>query len=430
MIQLEKINPKAILISVCLQKESYEQTQHSLEELEQLAKTAEIDVIERAIQNRDSYHPKTFAGTGFIEQLASDEADMLIFDNELTASQNKNIAELTNLEVIDRTEVILTIFQKHAQTNEAKLQVKLAELKYQLPRLKRLWTHLDRERSSAKMMGGSASRGMGEKQKEIDQRKIREEIAKIEKQLREMMKHKVTQRKSRSDVKKVCLVGYTNVGKSTLFNALTEAHVLVQNILFATLDTTSRAFHFDKGREIILSDTVGFISNLPHHLVASFRATLKDVEMADYLLHVVDISSPFWEQQLKDVHAVLDSIGAGEIPRIIIFNKVDVVENIDQPILQDKFPQSIFVSAKTGINLEHLKELLDLSLNKSEIYEIFVPHTKQNLIHQLHELGKILNTNYAEEGILIRAEINNDDMYHFKDYVISKKIINGEKCEL
>lgn len=422
MIQVKNSKMKAVLVSIMLHKDKKEEVDLSLSELQQLAETVEIEVIGKYVQNRDSIHTATFAGSGFLKEIMEkhEDIDVLIFDNELSASQNRAISELCEVDIIDRTEVILTIFQRHAQTNEAKLQVQLAELKYQLPRLKKLWSHLDKERGSAKMAGGAASRGMGEKQIEIDKRKIRLEIHKIERGLNQIMKHKITQRKNRQDVKKVCLVGYTNVGKSTLFNALTEADVFVKDQLFATLDSTSRAFQLEKGKDIVLSDTVGFISHLPHHLIASFRATLQEVEFSDLLLHIVDISSPVWELQLKEVEHVLIQIGCAEIQRLTVFNKFDIADKFEVKKARINYPDSIFVSAKTGENLENLTSTVDLVLNRSAIYDLFIPHNCQKVINRVFELGNIITKEYEADGLQIKVELNREDVWEFDEFVLEK----------
>ncbi|MBT4333686.1 MAG: GTPase HflX [Candidatus Cloacimonetes bacterium] len=317
---------KAILVGVCLRPREYDKKVNSLDELERLADTAGVKVVGKFIQKRQKPDKAYYIGKGFLAEAIHETEDenpgLIIFDNELSPSQGRNTEKEFEMDAIDRTEVILNIFHDHARTRESKLQVKLAELQYQLPRLKRLWGHLDREKGQASGSGG-ASRGMGEKQIEIDKRLIRREIAKVKGELNKVFLHKETQSKQRESVKKVCLVGYTNAGKSTLFNRLTDAGVLVEDKLFATLSTTSRKLSLTKGRNMILSDTVGFISNLPHHLVASFRATLKDVVDADLLLHVIDSADELFPLYIDEVQEVLKQIDADEISQMIILNKSD-----------------------------------------------------------------------------------------------------------
>ncbi|MDZ4182430.1 MAG: GTPase HflX, partial [Candidatus Cloacimonadaceae bacterium] len=291
--ELERVEKTAFLATIVRQGESPKEIEASLDELERLADTAGIAVLGRYSQKRNAPERGTFFGKGFLEEtgekMLQAQAELLIVNQELSPMQGRNIERDFGIRVIDRTEVILSIFHDHAKTKEAKLQVRLAELQYQLPRLRRLWGHFDKERGSARTAGGSASRGMGEKQIEIDKRLIRLQIRRINQNISAIAHQKETQRKQRDKTKKLCLVGYTNAGKSTLFNALTHAGVLVEDKLFATLDSTSRQLKLSTGSPVVISDTVGFISNLPHHLVASFRATLMEVQDADLLLHVVDV---------------------------------------------------------------------------------------------------------------------------------------------
>jgi GTP-binding protein HflX len=305
--------PKAFLVGACLDSRDFDKKNASLDELERLAETAEIEVLDKFIQNRKNINKALYVGKGFLEDIKAKMefagAEILIFDNELSPMQARNIKRDFGIDVLDRTEIILDIFHKHAKSKESKLEVKLAELKYQLPRLKKLWSHLDRERGASGSSSG-ASRGMGEKQIEVDRRIIKEDIRTVTHELEKIMTQKITQRKGRADAKKICLVGYTNAGKSSLFNKITGENVLVEDKLFATLDTTSRSLEMENGENVIISDTVGFISDLPHNLIASFRATLKDVMDADLLLHVIDISDDSCEEHIKSVNSVLKEINA------------------------------------------------------------------------------------------------------------------------
>ena len=413
IIELKK--ERAILVGVCLPKEDSKLKEKSLDELERLANTADIDVVGRTVQNRKGIDSATYVGKGFMEslQLMAEEleADMLIFDNELSPSQGRNIEKIYKIQAIDRTEVILEIFARHAKTKEAKLQVKLAQLKYQLPRLKKLWSHLDREGGGKASSSGAATRGMGEKQIEIDKRIVKREIQKVEEQLEKIMKQHETQRKGRQNIKKVCLVGYTNAGKTTLFNAITGSDVYVEDQLFATLDSTSRALELDKGKDIIISDTVGFISNLPHHLVASFRATLEEVIDADLLLHVTDVSDPMFEHYIKEVNFVLKEINAENIPQVSVFNKTDNFENPKEALeelLIPKEEKQIFLSAKTGKNIDALFKLLDDELYSTNIHELLIPFTDSKFASEVYSLGNVLEKEYIEEGLRIKIEVNDE----------------------
>ncbi|MBT3755074.1 MAG: GTPase HflX [Candidatus Cloacimonetes bacterium] len=411
---------KAILVGVCLRPKDYDKKKTSLDELSRLADTAGVEVVGKFIQKRQKPDKAYYVGKGFLAEAILETEDenpgLIIFDNELSPSQGRNTEKEFEMDAIDRTEVILNIFHDHARTRESKLQVKLAELQYQLPRLKRLWGHLDREKGQASGSGG-ASRGMGEKQIEIDKRLIRKEIAKVKGELNKVFLHKETQSKQRESVKKVCLVGYTNAGKSTLFNRLTDAGVLVEDKLFATLSTTSRKLSLTKGRNMILSDTVGFISNLPHHLVASFRATLKDVVDADLLLHVIDSADELFPDYIEEVQKVLEQIEADEIPQMMILNKSDEADLIKLKFYLEAHEDSISISAKKGENIEELLQKVDDNLHSANKYALLIPHTEQKAVNLLHKLAQIESTEYVEEGVQIIAIINQEDLHKFERFL-------------
>ncbi|HPR18844.1 MAG TPA: GTPase HflX [Candidatus Cloacimonadota bacterium] len=412
---------KAILIGVCFKSEEYEAKRISLDELARLADTAGLQVAGKFIQKRQSPDNAFYAGKGFLAntlaEVEDENVDLIIFDNELSPSQARNIDLEFELEAIDRTEVILKIFHDHAHTREAKLQVKLAELQYQLPRLKKLWGHLDQQKGQAAGSGGTA-RGMGEKQIEVDKRIIRLEINKVKEELQKVDKQKDTQRKQRENIRKVCLVGYTNAGKSTLFNRLTDAGVLVEDKLFATLETTTRKLSLAKGRDLILSDTVGFISDLPHHLVASFKATLKDVEDADLLLHVVDAADPNLSKYMDEVHKVLQQIGANDIPQILVMNKIDKVAGDNLKFFLQTHQNAIAISAGKGENIEALLQMVDEQLHQAKKYYLLIPHSEQKTVNLLHKLAEIENIEYAEEGVKAVAIINREDLPEFEKYIV------------
>jgi len=411
---------KAILVGVCLRPRDYDKKLNSLDELERLADTAGVEVVGKFIQKKQKPDKTYYIGKGFlaeaINKTEGENPGLIIFDNELSPSQGRNTEKEFEMDAIDRTEVILNIFHDHARTRESKLQVKLAELQYQLPRLKRLWGHLDREKGQASGSGG-ASRGMGEKQIEIDKRLIRREIAKVKAELKKVFLHKETQSKQRENVKKVCLVGYTNAGKSTLFNRLTDAGVLVEDKLFATLSTTSRKLSLAKGRNMILSDTVGFISNLPHHLVASFRATLKDVVDADLLLHIIDSADELFPDYIEEVQKVLKQIEADDIPQMMILNKSDEADRIKIKFYLKAHEDSISISAKKGENIEELLQKVDDKLHSADKYVLLIPHPEQKVVNLLHKLGQVELTEYLEEGVKITAIINQEDMHKFERFL-------------
>ncbi len=400
----------------------HEEARASLEEMERLADTADIKVLDIVSQNRKNPDNSLYFGKGFLEELVLKMkevgCELLIINDELSPSQARNIEKEHEIEVIDRTEVILTIFHRHAKTKEAKLQVKLAELKYQLPRLKRLWTHLDQERGTARSMGGSASRGMGEKQLEIDRRLIRTQISKIDKAIDRISAIKETQRKSRDSTKTVCIVGYTNAGKSTLFNKLTDAGVLVQDQLFATLDSTSRQLKLSAGEPVILSDTVGFIADLPHHLVASFRATLMEAVDADLLIHLVDISDERHEFYIEQVNKVLQSIGAGEIPQLLVLNKADLLDPMRLKLISKYYKGSVAISARTGENLDELLVMIEEKLYSKRVYHLKLPYEQTSVVSRMHDLGKISKEDYLEDGIYLEVTLPQMYSHLIKDYVI------------
>lgn len=415
---------QAILIGVCLQKEDFAEKEKSLEELELLVDTAGLHTVYKRIQRRPKIDGSTFVGKGFlaeVKQLAQEyRAGVIIFDNELSPTQGKNVSQILEIEVSDRTEVILNIFHHHAKTYEASLQVELAELKYQLPRLKKLWSHFEGSRVASgggSQGGGSASRGMGETQLEIDKRIIRNQIATIEKKLKAIMIQKDTQSKQRANLKRVCLVGYTNAGKSTLFNQLTNSDVLVEDKLFATLGSTVRMIQLERGKEMVMSDTVGFISQLPHHLVASFRATLKEVTEANLLLHTVDVSDPRFEFYIAEVEKVLDSIGAQDIKTLLVFNKIDKIESSKLAFIKNRFPGSIFISALNSDNIEELTTRIENELHNYATYQLFIPFTDQKSASDLEKLGQIVNKEYQAQGTEFVAILNEEDIRFFKKFL-------------
>jgi GTPase len=326
-----------------------------LTELRLLAMTAGAEVLGEVLQRRSSVRSSTFLSKGKIEEVRSlsseQNASLLLMDDDLSPAQSRNLEEDLELRVVDRSGLILDIFARRARTREARLQVELAQLEYVLPRLTRMWEHLSR------LGGGIGTRGPGETQLEVDRRRIRERIAKLKRELEGVVRERRVQRKGRRGCYKVSLVGYTNAGKSTLFNALTRARVFVEDQLFATLDPTTRVFATSGRTRALLTDTVGFIRKLPAHLVASFRATLEEITEADLLLHVVDASEQNPQSQIDAVEAVLDEIGALERPRLLVFNKIDVLEDEVALLgLRARHPGAVFVSAVTRDGIPALRE--------------------------------------------------------------------------
>ncbi len=328
----------------------------SLEELVSLTRTAGGEVVESFIQMRDRYNPALLLGKGKVEELgiiaAEFKIDLLIFDTELSAAQIRNIEEITAIRVIDRTTLILDIFAKHARTKEAKLQVEMAQLEYRLSRLVGKGLQLSR------LGGGIGTRGPGEKKLEVDRRRIKERISILKKELKKIELSKQIQRKQRHNLYKVCIVGYTNAGKSSLVNALTRGNLLTADYLFSTLDSNTSVLFLPPKYKILISDTVGFLRNLPHSLIASFRATLAEVLEADLLIHIVDASDSDIDSKLETVQRVLSEIGAEDKPRILVFNKLDRLFSEEKIRLGEKFPGALFVSATEGAGIKELKEYL------------------------------------------------------------------------
>jgi GTP-binding protein HflX len=339
----------------------------TLAELKLLAETAGADVRGEVHQRRGPVRSPTFLSKGKIDEIrvlgAEEGATLLLLDEDLSPAQSRNLEDALKLRVIDRSGLILDIFARRARTREARLQVELAQLEYVLPRLTRMWEHLSR------LGGGIGTRGPGETQLEVDRRRIRERIAKLKRELERVVKERRVQRRGRRACSRVSLVGYTNAGKSTLFNALTRAHVYVEDQLFATLDPTTRVFAVDRGVSSLLTDTVGFIRKLPPHLVASFRATLEEVAEADLLLHIVDASGPGPDAHIHAVDTVLESIGAIERPRLLVFNKIDAVEDeVTLMGLRARHPGAAFVSAITREGLAALRERVLGTLRESSAH--------------------------------------------------------------
>jgi len=422
--EIEAEEETAFLVCIVRQGETEEEMRKSLDELELLADTAGITVLGKYQQRRNRPERGSFFGKGFLadihQKMLSVKADILIVNEELTPMQARNIERDYHIRVVDRTEIILSIFHQHARTKEAKLQVKLAELGYQLPRLRRLWGHFDRERGAARSAGGTATRGMGEKQIEIDKRIIRTQIARIKQAIARVVHQKETQRKQREKTKRICLVGYTNAGKSTLFNALTDAGVLVEDKLFATLDSTSRQLKLSTGHPAVISDTVGFISNLPHHLVASFQATLMEVQDANLLLHMVDASDDRYDYYIEQVISVLTEINAEHIKQVLVFNKTDLIAPDYQALLAKRFPDAVFISAIDHTGVGHLITRIEQDVYDSRQVDLLIPYDRSRIVSQLHDIAQIISEEYLETGTRIKAMINAEDLYQVKDYMITE----------
>ena len=395
---------RVILIGVSLQ--DGDDTQESLEELEELAQTAGAQTVGKVIQNREQIHPGTYIGKGKIEevrQMAYElEADAVICDDELSPAQLRNLSQELDIKVMDRTLLILDIFAARASTSEGKIQVELAQLKYRQARLVGLRDSLSR------LGGGIGTRGPGEKKLEMDRRLIRERIAHLGKELEEVKRHREVTRskRSRGGAPVAAIVGYTNAGKSTLLNTLTGAQVLEEDKLFATLDPTTRVLGLTGGQEILLTDTVGFIRKLPHHLIEAFRSTLEEAKYADIILHVVDASNPQAEKQMLVVCETLQNLGVTDKTIVTLFNKADKLER-DAEVLRDhKADKTLYVSARRGIGLEELKDMLERILNERNILiERLYDFKDAGMIQLIRKHGRLLKEEYRPEGIYVRAYV-------------------------
>ena len=348
--------------------------EHRMAEMEELARAADVEVIDTIWQKRAKLDPKTVIGRGKLEQVVltamQNQADLLIFETTLGPAQIRAIGEFSDIKVIDRSQLILDVFARHAQTRDGKLQVELAQLKYRLPRLGRNGKALSR------LMGGIGGRGPGEQKLEIDRRRVRERISRLEKEIELLAQRRERKRarRERRNVPTAALVGYTNVGKSTLLNRLTASSVFVENKYFATLDPSSRRLRFPQEREIVLTDTVGFIRDLPDELKTAFRATLEELHDADFLLHVVDSSSPDRNSQVRSVSEILDSLGLSDIPKLLLYNKVDLLDTEDWPLLMAE-EEGFYLSAKTGDGLLEFTRYLQKTAEKGHLLPL---HSRKN----------------------------------------------------
>jgi GTP-binding protein HflX len=403
----------AILIGLDLGNDPVEAD--PLAELERLAGTAGATVVHKFYQRRARPDPATYVGRGKLDAIAAiareKDADVLVFDDDLKPAQVRNIEVATERKAIDRSELILDIFATHARSRQAKLQVELAQLEYTYPRLRRMWTHLSR------MEGGIGMRGPGEKQIETDRRIVQKRITRLRDSLRRIESQKGTQLKGRGSPT-VALVGYTNSGKSTLMNRLTNARVLVQDKLFATLDTRTRAWPIGDGHTALLSDTVGFIRKLPHHLVASFHATLEEVIRADLLLHVVDACHPDGLQQVETVRRVLNDLGCRATPRVLVLNKMDAVKDeAHLHLLRSVLGDGVEISARTGSGLGGLVAAVKTALAHLRAkVDLAVPVSEGKLIASLLATTEVLEQRYTETHVHLRVRLPRKELGRLRRY--------------
>jgi GTPase len=406
LIDYKQEKVKVFLLAIHLKSNPMEGTLDSLREMESLATTMDFDVIGQDYQSRATPHPKSYIGTGKLSDIKQivkqHKIDLVLFDHELSPNQGKFLEEILDCMVWDRTQLILEIFVSHAKTPESKNQVELAQMKYMLPRLVGMWAHLDRETG-----GINASRGTGEKQIAIDRNLIRKRIARLEKSLQKIEKERSVQSKRRSSCFQVGVVGYTNAGKTSLINRLTGAELLTEDKLFATLESTTRILNNAANPKILISDTVGFIRNLPHNLIASFRSTLSVVKDADLLLHVVDASHPNVEQHIETTYQVLEEIGAADVQRLLVLNKMDLIpEQMDRMILEKNYPLGIPISVLESTAIDQLVDEVQGYFAKSYIKDnIVLPYNKSDLLSRFYQLGTVESVQYDEDGIHIAHAI-------------------------
>lgn len=402
---------KPLLVSTYKQDESKQDCEDSLKELERLLDTLGIpNGICEACPLRQ-FNAATYLGSGKIEELAekakNEKCDLIVIDDELPPAQQRNLEKLFHLPVVDRTEVILEVFAQHAKSREAKLQIEVAKIRYQLPRLKRLWTHLSRQRG-----GGVNQKGEGEKQLEIDKRLLKKKLERLQKELDEVQLYRTTQRRARqrSGIATFAIVGYTNAGKSTLLKALTEADVLVEDKLFATLDTTTRKYRLPNHQEILLIDTVGFIKKLPHTLVAAFRSTLQEAMNADILLHLMDASSLLVEKQAEATLSVLKELGAEKKPLVTLLNKADQVEDpLVLTRLRLKYPKAVIISALKKEGFDRLLEVMEQELSSRRSYvKLLIPQKDYHIVAEIERRGLIIEKEFENDAILLKAELPHD----------------------
>lgn len=428
IFKTETKTEKAILVGLQTENKTAYDMEESLQELALLTKTANVKIVGTEKQVRSHPYPAYYIGSGKAREIANlarkKNANVLIFDDNLTPSQDRNLTKITKLKIIDRTQLILDIFSQHAKTKQSRLQVELAQLEYNLSRLKGQWTHLSR------IEGGIGFRGPGEKQLEVDRRRIRDKISFLKSKLEVIEKITKTKRKKREKLFSVGLVGYTNSGKSTILNRFTDSKIYTADKLFATLDTISKGKLLSSKEKIIISDTIGFIKKLPPHLVASFHATLHEIIHADLLLHIIDISHSKLYEYMETVFSTLKKIGADNREMLLVFNKIDLLPKNQFVFLKKKlnmdFKNSLFISAKTGENFDNIEDKISEILSeRKRIIHLKIPNSAQKTISYLFDKTEILSKRYNNDFSRFKIRISNifyfQNFDKFRKYEIKKK---------
>jgi len=422
---------RALLVGVYLDKAKEKEASSLLHELQELVETLDIGIVDSSLIRVRENFPSHLMGKGkmaeIIEKSKDLNCDCIIFDNELSPNQQRNWENESNILVIDRQEVILDIFSLRARTREARLQVQLAKMQYTLPRMARMWDHLDRQGggSGGGKGGGGAARGEGEKQIEVDRRLARKKIDRVKAELEKVRQQRKTQRKerNRADLPHAAIVGYTNAGKSSLLNGLTESTVLAEDKLFATLDTTTRKLDLEDGQTILLTDTVGFVRRLPHGLVESFKATLEEAVIADFLIHVIDGSSENVQDHYKTTLEVLKELGADEKKIIPAINKIDLISDERLKELKNIFPEAVLISVKNRVGIDALlNKINEMLFNNIVRNSLKIPQSRQDLVALLHREGKILSQDYYENDIIINAIYSKRFLAKFAEFVMAENV--------
>jgi len=429
----ESLKERVVVVGVQLDDRNGHDTDASLDELESLVASAGGEVVGRLTQRRNRPDPATFIGKGKVSEVTEEvkltKADTVIFDEELAPAQLRNLEEAIAGKVIDRTILILDIFAQRARTSEGKKQVELAQLTYGLPRLRGWGEALSRigGASGGGGRGGGGgrapigTRGPGETQLEVDRRRIQRRINKLKKELEELSKRRARSRRRREqNVPTVSLVGYTNAGKSTLLNHLTDAGVLVEDRLFSTLDPTARRLRLPNRSPIVMTDTVGFIRKLPHGLVEAFQSTLEEVALADLLVHIVDASRPDHDVDVAAVDEVLGEIGATEVPRLVVFNKLDAVDDAERERLATRYPDAMAISAVTGEGVAPLLEEIAERLERRTVeVDAVIPYSEGTLIARLHDEGRVIETSHSDDGVHLKVKARLADLGPLEPYVLN-----------